>query len=175
MLFVHSLVSFSGTSKYYGIYNDADLNSAGENDGTDKKLRRVPRLSAGQASLAQICTADVTASMITIVFGAIHCFAWSYHFPSEAEQGVWRITSAVTASLPVVWIILCLITMTGFLELSDSAEEVATLFTGTVTVISFLIYIVACIMILVLAVIGLRSLPPDAYQTVRWTAFIPHV
>lgn len=70
-----------------GLTIEAGLDCTGEDDRTLKKLRRVPRFSAGQASWDQIITANLVASMVTIVFGGIHVFAWSHHFPSKTEQG----------------------------------------------------------------------------------------
>lgn len=36
-------------------------------------------------------------------------------------------------------------------------------------------YILTRFMLLVMAFMSLRSLPPEAYQTVRWTTFIPYI
>ena len=38
-----------------------------------------------------------------------------------------------------------------------------------------LLYIIARVVTLVLALTSLRDLPPGAFDTVHWTTFIPHV
>lgn len=37
------------------------------------------------------------------------------------------------------------------------------------------LYLIARAILLVIAFISLRSLPPAAYETVYWTTFIPHI
>lgn len=49
---------------------------------------------------------------------------------------------------------------------------------NTIKVVSGIVvplYLVARAILLVVAFIGLRSLPSTAYETVYWTTFIPHV
>ena len=36
----------------------------------------------------------------TLVFGGLHCIAWSFEFPSEAEVLIWRIASIASATVP---------------------------------------------------------------------------
>jgi hypothetical protein len=52
----------------------------------------------------------------------------------------------------------------GFPEFSDS-----------VALFVLLPYIVRRVMLLVLPFLTLRALPPEAYQSVHWTEFIPHL
>jgi hypothetical protein len=58
--------------------------------------------------------------------------------------------------------------------LSDTLEEAGGMF-EVVASFQVVAYVVARITLLVLAFTSLRSLPPEAYQTVRWTTFIPHI
>jgi hypothetical protein len=37
------------------------------------------------------------------------------------------------------------------------------------------LYIIARVVLLVLAFLSLKSLPPKAYETVNWTTFMPHI
>ena len=50
---------------------------------------------------------------------------------------------------------------------------------GGIAVLSILpagiLYIIARVVTLVLALTSLRDLPPGAFDTVHWTTFIPHV
>lgn len=111
-------------------------------------------------------------SVITILFGAVHCFAWSFHFPSETERLLWRIASVATTASPAIWTVLYTFkllsdTGAGFHVSWDTIDSLGPI------VVPF--YLVARAMLLTLAFIGLRSLDLAAYQTVYWTTFIPHV
>lgn len=98
---------------------------------------------------------------VAVVFGAIHCLAWSFHFATRGEQFIWRVASLSIASVPVamfacVWILPF-----------DIAEFI--------TILLGLAYILARGALLVLAVTQLRSLPASAFDTVNWTTLIPHL
>jgi hypothetical protein len=35
------------------------------------------------------------------LFGALHCLAWNFHFPTPQEALAWRICSGLTTALPL--------------------------------------------------------------------------
>ena len=39
--------------------------------------------------------------LVTMVFGGIHCIAWSFAFPSTTEQLLWRISSIAITGIPL--------------------------------------------------------------------------
>ena len=39
--------------------------------------------------------------LVTMVFGGIHCVAWSFAFPSSTEQLLWRISSIAITGIPL--------------------------------------------------------------------------
>ncbi len=101
------------------------------------------------------------------LFGAFHCTAWSFSFPSYAEMVLWRFSSLTMfmgvfagGCLPVAAII------------ESRAWKVFYFLSLAVGVVS---YIIAWIMLIILAFIQLRSLPPLAFHTVKWTTYIPHI
>lgn len=111
-------------------------------------------------------------SVVTIIFGAVHCFAWSFQFPSGTERLLWRIASVVTTASPFVWTILYTLNILG-----DSGHSFV-IYYSTINKFSAVVvpfYLVARTMLLVLAFMGLRSLTPATYETVYWTTFIPHI
>ena len=128
---------------------------------------RVPRFSAGEPSLVQVDQADIVTSIITILFGAVHCFAWSYDFPSGTERLLWRVASLITTALPIAWTAVYSLVLMG-----KSIGDGAIIGISTI-VVPF--YLIGRAMLLVIAVTSLRSLPYDAYKTVRWITFIPHI
>ncbi|SJL08989.1 uncharacterized protein ARMOST_12365 [Armillaria ostoyae] len=145
------------------------------------------------------------------LFGAIHCAAWSFSFPSPAEKVLWRSSSLA--------IVICLIySISHLIVKSDSRGpsrlsqwvrkvfersrilldkilprnkfELVYIFLDSISissdifhkfelvslsVLAIVIYIIARVILIVLAFLQLRSLPPLALRTVDWTTFIPHI
>lgn len=118
--------------------------------------------------------ADVISLSVAMVFGAVHCAAWSYAFPSLAEKQMWRACAIAIAAIPLP--------MAGMFAIFDPFNALAL---GTrrikkdlqVTLMTLcgLLYIIARIFLLVLSFTTLRNLPLSAYQTVQWTTWIPHI
>ena len=106
-------------------------------------------------------------TIVTMVFGGIHCVAWSFHFPSQTEQLLWRISSTAITGIPLALIGI------GLIQLDDD-NPVEVILAFTFILLVFL-YPVSRILLLVLCLTTLRSLPLSAYQTVQWTIFFPHV
>ncbi|SJL18562.1 uncharacterized protein ARMOST_22156 [Armillaria ostoyae] len=126
--------------------------------------------------------------MVTVgsIFGAFHCAAWSFYFPSYAEMVLWRyafmtvLVGLVVAFLPTGYL-LVVDTLPGWMKLLRSCKDLRLWIgfrefifmvltrTGTVA------YIVARIILIVLAFIQLRFLPPLAFYTVKWTTYMPHI
>ncbi|KZP34023.1 hypothetical protein FIBSPDRAFT_943096 [Athelia psychrophila] len=128
---------------------------------------QVPAFYAGKPDHHLVLLADFIALLIALIFGAVHCIAWSFTFPSHVEQHLWRISSTAIVAVPFIFIILI-----GLLAFeSKRFSKVAVV--GAVLGIPC--YIVARVVLLVLAFTTLRSLPLDAYQTVHWLTFLPHV
>ena len=112
--------------------------------------------------------AMVVAGM-ALAFGGIHCIGWSFTFPSSPERTLWRVASISITSTPIVLFLQVLV-------LDCGCRFVA--FDMTFHLLSFLqalLYIPSRLVLLILAFLCLRSLPPETYQTVHWSSFIPHL
>ena len=107
--------------------------------------------------------------LVTMVFGGIHCIAWSFAFPSPTEQLLWRISSIAITGIPLAFIGIVVIG-----DQLDNDNPVKTILLITLLLLIFL-YPIFRILLLVLSLSTLRSLPLSAYQTVQWTTFLPHV
>ena len=143
----------------------------GNQDGFgDLTAPKVPTFWSGKPTVKQIFTADIITLMVGIIFGAIHCIAWSFEFPSHKELILWRISSigitAAPISLLVYFYLLFINILPAWVE-GFIGIPLATLVP--------LLYIVARCVTVVLAFTSLRALPPAAYETVHWTTFIPHL
>ena len=104
-----------------------------------------------------------------MVFGGIHCIAWSFAFPSPTEQLLWRISSIAITGIPLA------VAGIVFIRNQLDYDNPVSLILGITLILLIFLYPVSRILLLVLSLTTLRSLPPSAYQTVQWTTFIPHV
>uniref|UniRef100_A0A0W0FKU3 Uncharacterized protein n=1 Tax=Moniliophthora roreri TaxID=221103 RepID=A0A0W0FKU3_MONRR len=106
----------------------------------------------------------LTAFLITGAFGALHCVAWNFQFPTPIEQFYWRLSAVIATIAPFFFVTLGLLLY------------IAGDFVGVLGhILTVLAYIAARIALIILAVGALRDLPPNANQVVPWTRFIPHI
>jgi hypothetical protein len=50
----------------------------------------------------------IVEMIIAMIFGGIHCIAWSFSFPTHVEQILWRASSITIISASVLWGMYCL-------------------------------------------------------------------
>ena len=134
---------------------------------------KVPRFWANSTGNG-VMIADIIMLGVGICFGAIHCIAWHFSFPTHPELSIWRISSIAITAVPFY---IALMFSLGIWLLSMDFETANII--GGISLISlflaFILYIVARVFTLVLAFTSLRDLPPGAFDTVHWTTFIPHI
>ncbi|PBK82555.1 hypothetical protein ARMGADRAFT_1140922 [Armillaria gallica] len=110
----------------------------------------------------------LTMVCVGSLFGAFHCAAWSFYFPSHAEMVLWRFSSTA--------VLIGLFVGGNYnLIFINPWMKIWTLTSGLMMLIGIVTYIVARIMLIILAFLQLRSLPPFAFCTVQWTTYIPHI
>ena len=133
---------------------------------------RVPRFWANSSKDGEdVVTADFTVLGVGVSFGAIHCIAWSFFFPTRVELLIWRISSAAVTAVPV-YILLMLLFVTWLQNMDFDATVVIV---GLSILPAGILYIIARAVTLVLAFTSLRDLPPGAFDTILWTTSIPHI
>jgi hypothetical protein len=122
------------------------------------------------------------AGLVAVVFGAIHCIAWWFQFPSHIEQTLWRVCAAVIACTPIFYVVLgFMVLVIRFLPFVSFFDRPGQLHNLLMTAFIFMIalpgvlYFFARIILVALALTSLRSLPPGAFQTVSWANYIPHI
>ena len=105
---------------------------------------------------------------IAPLFGAIHCLAWNATFPTSKEALAWRICAVATTSLPLLLSAIFMITISVWDGVSNDVSS------GSISFLLFL-YVIARITLITLAVMSLRALPADAFQTITWTKYMPNL
>jgi hypothetical protein len=104
------------------------------------------------------------AYFVAIVFGGIHCIAWSFQFPSVLEWLAWRISAASMCGVPI------------FLAASLHFISEILKMNPVPAIVAFrIIYVITRIILLILPCIQLRALPASAFVDIQWTSFFPHV
>ena len=146
---------------------------AGENDEVYlSREDRVPMFWADNRSDDYVLIADGIVLGVGICFGAIHCIAWHFSFPTPTELLMWRISSVAITAVPVY---VLLMTGLGGLLLDTDSHKFGLIVFYFGSLSGGILYVITRAVTLVLAFTSLRDLPSGAYQTVHWTTFIPHV
>ena len=126
---------------------------------------RVPRFWADNRD--DVFFANIIVLGVGVCFGAIHCIAWHFSFPTHAELSIWRISCVAITAVPIYMPLM-------FFFIGISGDII-----GAIALISVfpagMLYILARVFTLALAFTSLRGLPPGAFDTVHWTTFIPHI
>ncbi|TDL14490.1 hypothetical protein BD410DRAFT_845987 [Rickenella mellea] len=148
-------------------------------DGMVTGAKKVPSFYSGDGN------GNIIGSILlpsAAVIGAIHGIAWSFQFPSQSKEILWRTCYLIITFLPVSLVSFAKLAAV-FADVLDRrggvAAYVSRIFAIGLAVVAVavfpIIYIVARVILLVEAFVLLKSLPPGAFQTVQWTTFIPHV
>ena len=111
---------------------------------------------------------------VAIVFGGIHCVAWSFHFPTLQEKLAWRISASSIAGLPIFT--LAFIILGAFIDIrSEIWKNIVDIVFTLMAIASFALYVIARMVLLVLPCIALRAPNPVALVEMQWAAFFPHI
>jgi len=122
-----------------------------------------------------------TSFFVATLFGAIHCAGWSHriHFSTHAGSLLWRISSAVITSCPFAWSMWVISGYSrGESDESSFSLKISQIMTGIFALLTFLtipLYIVARIILLVLAFVELGNIPPGAFANIRWVNVLPFI
>ncbi|KAG2151496.1 hypothetical protein DEU56DRAFT_880215 [Suillus clintonianus] len=103
-----------------------------------------------------------------IIFSAIHCAAWFYVFPTYEEQLLWQ-TSAAAITIGLCIALAVLLVLYKWIAARIDSVMFKLIFPVNV------LYVIARITLFILMFTTLRDLPPDAYKTVSWSNFVPHL
>ena len=145
-----------------------------QDEGVDlRREDRVPMFWANSTKKG-VRSTIVIYSMVGVLFGAIHCLAWNFSFPTRVELIMWQLLSMIITGaagyIPLIFIVRYIGGKTCF-----PVNLVCNIFSTMWSLYFGLLYTIARAITLVLAFTSLRDLPPGAYETVHWSTFIPHI
>jgi hypothetical protein len=164
--FAYAFIGFPLKRFFLGLFDMINCTTLG-----DKRLR-VPTFYSPDDEAA---LPFAIAACVATVFGAIHCIAWSFHFPTLRDQWVWRISAILIVGLPTSTLVFggLLVAIEGKKKTPGIALLDAV---GAVIMVAMVcLYIIARIVLLVLPLVTLYSLQPGVYVQFNWADIIPHV
>ena len=128
------------------------------------------RVKMGTLSGGLEVTLDLVVGFIVSgLFGAINCLAWNSFFPTQAERVLWRVCSLIVTIAPIPSVLITVVLS------NDSVTDREVGLLSTALLVLLIPYGCARICLLVVALMALRDLPYNAYQTASWTFYLPHV
>lgn len=133
----------------------------GKNKNIAPGAKRVPTFYAADNGMDNLDILVYSGMAISTTFGAVHCMAWSFQFPSYTEQLLWRLFSLAILCLPVVF--WATMTLGGFMVEHNAPDIFVCILKGA-ALLEALPYIVSRIGLLILALASLRSLHPKHFR-----------
>ena len=103
------------------------------------------------------------SAIIGLFFGAVHCIAWKFYFPTIMERTLWRVCAVAVGIGPALVLLIGL------------GDPRTSLFLFLGLPLLYLAFFAARTGLLVLSLMALREIPTSAYQTVPWLSYIPHL
>ncbi|KAJ3966650.1 hypothetical protein EV361DRAFT_1012475, partial [Lentinula raphanica] len=141
--------------------------------GTDSPPNIGTALNARLASFQRILALEpqwhqdkIVAYGAAVVFGAIHCAAWDFVFPTKVERTLWRICASIATFVPLL--LICYDFMVNRLKKKS-------VILGLVMGYAILFYVLARSVLVGQAFVALRKLPSTSFETVEWVTFLLHI
>ncbi|KAL8704170.1 MAG: hypothetical protein Q9201_002668 [Fulgogasparrea decipioides] len=128
----------------------------------------------------------IAALVICMFYGAAHCTAWNFNFPTPTERLLWRISCVDTVAGVIS--LLALFSLSVWLNEHEARSLIKAFFTQesgitswlyrliiTIGVLNIPLFTLSRIFIIVETFISLRHVHKGVYRTVDWTDYIPHI
>jgi len=113
---------------------------------------------------------------VGISFGGIHCIAWFFPFPTPIELFIWRTSAVSITAIPIIFYLIVDNVRHGLQTPVTNVHDFSTPhLTIWIVYFSIVLYILSRAALIVLPILSLRCLPPEAFQDFEWTSFIPHI
>ncbi|KAG6375917.1 hypothetical protein JVT61DRAFT_2785 [Boletus reticuloceps] len=149
--------------------------------GSDATTADRTSIATGFASIIGWGVWDISLCATWMVLGGLHLIAWNFEFLTEVEKIIWRVASLVLAGSSLAFLLTSPL-LIATLAIPSLAALLSLLQGGSGLQLSMIIVYFAAILgvasrvlLVALMLASLRALPCSAYQTVSWTAHIPHL
>jgi hypothetical protein len=103
------------------------------------------------------------------IFGAVHCTAWNFFFPTFVERVMWKVASVLTVVTPLLFILPLLLPVSVLVMYGSSGWDAVPRW----VVPSF--YVLVRLYLMIEPFVAFRSVPVGIFYTVDWSSWIPHV
>ncbi|KAK6437925.1 hypothetical protein LTR95_005873 [Oleoguttula sp. CCFEE 5521] len=125
-------------------------------------------------------------AFIGLGYTGIHIIRWNFHFPTDVELLLWRISGCIIVGMVVVYPVVLAVITFGFKKIakalygidanvpSDLRNPVPASAQTAVFAIASVLYTTARLYIIIEAFTSLRAQPMGVYMTVEWNNFLPH-
>jgi len=129
---------------------------------------------------------------VGILFGGVHCFAWSFPFPTGREKLLWRVCAVYCTASPFIVAAGGAVVWAGDNDVIPSwiesvfgsignciawLSDLHLVIERALYVIAFSpmnFYVICRIILVVLTFTSLRAPPAGAFEATSWTSFFPH-
>jgi hypothetical protein len=132
---------------------------------------------------------DIGAAICGSISGGLHCLAWSYPFPTLAEQQIWRACAFFITVCPVLFLLAVQCAWTlgvpkwiRVLERQEASSprfyrkvELGYPVVLIIAVLTNITYSAARLYIVLESLRAVLFLPPEAFIATSWSTQIPHV
>ncbi|CZR66249.1 uncharacterized protein PAC_16150 [Phialocephala subalpina] len=118
----------------------------------------------------------------TMAYGGVHIAAWHEFFPTRVERQLWRLSSVYIACSGLLWLLMNIF---GAISpwastywdrfISFQALWVEYIVYGVTATACGLLYTFARAFLVIDAIVSLRQLPAQTYNTPQWSEVIPHL
>jgi hypothetical protein len=151
---------------------------------TKRKSRRDPSAAAayytydgeaGKPSNKQLIFSNITIILLASTFGAIHCLAWYFAFPTPEVRMLWRVCSVFLAAAPIVIGLLYFLFLVGWCGPAIfEAPVVVGYLIQFFMPFAWISYAAAHLSLIVIAFYRLWHVPPTAHQAIEWVDLFIH-
>ncbi|KAF9566588.1 hypothetical protein CPC08DRAFT_703949 [Agrocybe pediades] len=130
--------------------------------------------------IIRFCIGSHQVRTCTAVFGAIHCAGWSDKMIFHTDTAsLWRISSVIITASPSLWILTGIIfaanNAVGNGRALYNANDALFYVTRRLSIFSVPFYIIARIILLILAFMELRYVPQGALNSISWANVLPFI